>query len=47
MKRPYALANFEQIRTEGYFYVDKTRYIELLESSPERSARETRQTREK
>lgn len=35
MKLPYGIANFEKLRTEGYFYVDKTRYIELLESMPE------------
>lgn len=35
MKLPYGEANFEKIRTEGYFYVDKTRYIELLEHLPE------------
>jgi hypothetical protein len=28
---PYGSSNFEKIRTEGYVYVDKTRYIELLE----------------
>lgn len=37
MKLPYGIANFEKIRTEGYFYVDKTRYIELLEERPESS----------
>ena len=35
MKLPYGNANFEKIRTEGYFYVDKTRYIERLEQRPE------------
>ena len=35
MKLPYGNANFEKIRTEGYFYVDKTRYLELLEQRPE------------
>ncbi len=35
MKLPYGKANFETIRTKGYFYVDKTRYIELLETGPE------------
>ena len=29
---PYALTNFESIRTENYLYVDKTRFIELLEN---------------
>lgn len=37
MKFPYGTSNFEKIRTEGYFYVDKTRYIELLENMPESS----------
>lgn len=35
MKFPYGAANFEKIRTEGYFYVDKTRYIEVLENLAE------------
>lgn len=36
MKLPYGLSNFEQIRTEGYYYIDKTPYIERLENQPER-----------
>ncbi len=36
MKLPYGLSNFAELRTEGYFYVDKTRYIELLEAAPEK-----------
>jgi hypothetical protein len=28
---PYGNTNFEKIRTENYIYIDKTRYIELLE----------------
>ncbi|MDR0603028.1 MAG: AAA family ATPase, partial [Bacteroidales bacterium] len=28
---PYANTNFEKIRTGNYVYIDKTRYIELLE----------------
>jgi len=33
MKRkiPYAVANYEQIRKENYFFIDKTKYIEKLE----------------
>jgi len=31
-KIPYALTNFESIRTENYLYVDKTRFIEQLEN---------------
>ena len=31
-KIPYVLTNFKRIRTEGYFYVDKTRFIEMLEN---------------
>jgi len=37
MKLPYGIANFAKIREEGYFYVDKTRYIEVLENMPESS----------
>ncbi|MCP4570404.1 MAG: AAA family ATPase, partial [FCB group bacterium] len=36
MKLPYGISNFAELRTEGYFYVDKTRYIELLEAAPEK-----------
>ncbi len=32
MKIPYGLANFATIRREGYFYVDKTPFLPLLES---------------
>ncbi len=35
MRFPYGEANFHKIRTEGYFYVDKTRYLEIVEQSPE------------
>jgi hypothetical protein len=28
---PYGNSNFEKVRTENYVYIDKTRYIELLE----------------
>ena len=31
-KIPYALTNFESIRTENYLYVDKTRFIEMIEN---------------
>ncbi len=31
MKIPYGLSNFKDILTEGYLYIDKTRYIEKLE----------------
>ena len=33
MKFPYGESNFKKIRTQGYFYVDKTRYIEILEKN--------------
>ncbi len=36
LKLPYGLSNFKEIRTEDYLYVDKTRYIELLEALPEK-----------
>jgi hypothetical protein len=35
MKLPYGEANFAKIRTDGYFYADKTHYIEILEYLPE------------
>jgi hypothetical protein len=31
VKWPYGLSNFNDIRTEGYLYIDKTMYIEKLE----------------
>jgi hypothetical protein len=31
-KLPYGISNFEALITEGYVYIDKTRYIELLEN---------------
>ena len=30
---PYAVANFAEIRHKGYYYVDKTMYIPLIERS--------------
>lgn len=33
MKIPYGIANFAKIRREGYFYVDKTPFLPLLESA--------------
>ena len=35
MKLSYGVSNFEKLRSEGYFYVDKTAYIEVLENLPE------------
>ncbi len=31
IKIPYAISNLEQFRDENYYFVDKTKYIELLE----------------
>ena len=28
---PYGISDFPRIRREDYYYVDKTRYIELME----------------
>jgi hypothetical protein len=36
LKLPYGLSNFAEIRKNNYLYVDKTQYIELLESYGER-----------
>ncbi len=33
MQIPYGRSNFEEIRRRGYFYVDKTPYLPLLESA--------------
>ena len=35
-KLPYGISNYEELITEGYYYVDKTMYIEKLESIPEK-----------
>ncbi|BBE31243.1 hypothetical protein OSSY52_13840 [Tepiditoga spiralis] len=35
-KVPYGLQNFEDLILENYYYVDKTKYIEVLENMPEK-----------
>ena len=35
-KLPYGISNYEEIIEDGYYYVDKTMYIEKLESIPEK-----------
>jgi len=36
MKRiPYGLTDFVRIRTEDWYFVDKTKYIEVLENYPD------------
>jgi hypothetical protein len=32
---PYGISNFAQLRGKGYAYVDKTRFIRVLEQQPE------------
>ncbi len=40
LKIPYGLADFKRIRNEGYYYIDKTDYIPLLEPEiPNRGGR--------
>ncbi|MDR1675378.1 MAG: AAA family ATPase, partial [Tannerella sp.] len=34
---PYGASNFESVRTENYVYIDKTRFIELLENENNRN----------
>jgi len=34
-KIPYGISNYQTIAKEGYAYVDKTRYIRVLEDNPE------------
>ena len=36
IKLPYGISNFEDMVTQGYYYVDKTDYIEKLESLPDK-----------
>ena len=36
LKMPYGISNFEELVNDGYYYVDKTRYIEKLENLPEK-----------
>ena len=36
-KMPYGISNYEKIVNDGYYYVDKTKYIEKLENMPETS----------
>ena len=33
-KIPYAIPDFNILRTENYVYVDKTRFIEMIENEP-------------
>ena len=35
LKMPYGISNYERIINDGYYYVDKTMYIEKLENLPE------------
>ena len=37
LKMPYGISNYEKIVNDGYYYVDKTKYIEKLENLPETS----------
>ena len=37
LKMPYGISNYEKIVNNGYYYVDKTKYIEKLENLPETS----------
>ncbi len=37
LKMPYGISNYEKIINNGYYYVDKTKYIEKLENMPETS----------
>ncbi len=36
LKMPYGISNFEELVNDGYYYVDKTKYIEKLENLPEK-----------
>lgn len=36
LKMPYGISNYEELIRDGYYYVDKTKYIEKLENLPEK-----------
>jgi len=36
LKLPYGISNFEKLITENYIYIDRTNYVEMLESIPEK-----------
>ena len=36
LKMPYGISNYEELIRDGYYYVDKTKYIEKLENIPEK-----------
>ena len=36
LKMPYGISNYEELITENYYYVDKTKYIEKLENLSEK-----------
>ena len=35
-KLSYGISNYEELIGDGYYYVDKTNYIEKLENLPEK-----------
>lgn len=35
-KLPYGISNYEELITDGYYYIDKTKHIELLENLAEK-----------
>ena len=35
IKLPYGISNFERMIRDGYYYVDKTRYIKYIEDYDE------------
>ena len=37
LKMPYGISNYEELVTENYYYVDKTKYIEELEELPQKT----------
>jgi len=35
-KLPYGISNYEELVNDNYYYVDKTKYIEILEDLAEK-----------
>jgi hypothetical protein len=31
-KIPYGLSDFKRLKTENYFFIDKTKYLEIIEN---------------
>ena len=46
LKMPYRISNYEELITENYYYVDKTKYIEKLENLSDKLEDKQKEARE-